>query len=182
VAFFLPVAQLAAWASETIAEDTLDPNLARSLRNTVILGMLAATVAVVTATMIAVGQRAYASRVGTVSTRLATIGYAVPGTVVAVAVYVPLVAFDRRAAHWAEDVLGVDTGLLFTGTILGLPSCASRRSPTSPSSRAWTRSPRRSTTPHGCSVRTARGSSPTCTSPSCGPACSPAACSCSSRS
>ena len=43
-----------------------------------------------------------------------------PGTVVAVAVYVPLVGFDRRAAHWAEDVLGLDTGLIFTGTILGL--------------------------------------------------------------
>jgi iron(III) transport system permease protein len=120
VAFALPVAQLLAWAVETISGNDLDPNLGRSVRNTVVLGALAATVAVITATIIAVGQRAHRSRFGSASARLATLGYAVPGTVVAVAVYVPLVGFDRRAAHWAEDVLGLDTGLIFTGTILGL--------------------------------------------------------------
>ena len=120
MAFALPVAQLCAWAVETISGGDLDPNLGRAVRNTVVLGLLAATVAVITATIIAVGQRAHRSHFGSASARLATVGYAVPGTVVAVAVYVPLVGFDRGAAHWAEDVLGVDTGLIFTGTILGL--------------------------------------------------------------
>ena len=43
-----------------------------------------------------------------------------PGTVVAVAVFVPLVAFDRRFASLAHDAFDIDIGLIFTGTILGL--------------------------------------------------------------
>ncbi len=120
VVFAFPVVQLGAWALETIREGGTDANLGRAARNTLLLGALAATVAVITATVIAYGQRMHHSRMGTVSSRLATVGYAVPGTVVAVAVFVPLVGFDRRFAHWAEDVLGLDTGLVFTGTILGL--------------------------------------------------------------
>ncbi len=120
VVFAFPVVQLGAWALETIREGGTDANLGRAARNTLLLGALAATVAVITATVIAYGQRMHRSRMGTVSSRLATVGYAVPGTVVAVAVFVPLVGFDRRFAHWAEDVLGLDTGLVFTGTILGL--------------------------------------------------------------
>jgi iron(III) transport system permease protein len=42
--------------------------------------------------------------------RLATVGYAVPGTVVAVAVYVPLSWLERR----------IGAGLIFTGTVVGL--------------------------------------------------------------
>jgi len=120
VAFALPVAQLTAWAVETVQEGTMDPHLGRSARNTLVLGVVAALVAVTTATTIAYGQRAHRSRLGHASSRLATVGYAVPGTVVAVAVFVPLVSADRHIARWADDLLGLDTGLIFTGTILGL--------------------------------------------------------------
>ena len=54
------------------------------------------------------------------TSRLSTLGYAVPGTVVAVAVYMPLAWIDRRLVDGARDVLGFDVGLLFTGTVLGL--------------------------------------------------------------
>ena len=43
-----------------------------------------------------------------------------PGTVVAVAVYTPLAWLDRRIVDGGRELLGVDVGLLFTGTILGL--------------------------------------------------------------
>lgn len=120
IAFALPVAQLVAWAVETVADGTVDAQLLRAVRNTLLLGAIAATVAVITATTIAYGQRAHRSPVGSVASRLATVGYAVPGTVVAVAVFVPLVAFDRQFVRWSDDLLGLDTGLVFTGTILGL--------------------------------------------------------------
>lgn len=120
VAFGVPVAQLVAWSVETIADGRLDSGLGRAARNTIVLGVIAAAVAVVTATCIAYGQRARRSMLGDVTARLATVGYAVPGTVVAVAVFTPLVGFDKRFAGWAEDVLGIDVGLFFTGSILGL--------------------------------------------------------------
>jgi iron(III) transport system permease protein len=118
--FAIPVAQLAAWSWETIADGRLDAGLGDAARNTVVLGLVAAVVAVITATCIAYGQRGHRSPLGATTARLATVGYAVPGTVVAVAVFTPLVGLDRRIAGWADDVFAVDTGLVFTGTILGL--------------------------------------------------------------
>jgi iron(III) transport system permease protein len=118
--FGLPVAQLVAWTVETVRDGTVDPDLAESARNTVMLGVVAAIVAVITATVIAYGQRVHRSRLGTVTSRMATVGYGVPGTVVAVAVFVPLVGIDRRIADAAEGWFGLDVGLVFTGSILGL--------------------------------------------------------------
>jgi iron(III) transport system permease protein len=48
------------------------------------------------------------------------VGYAVPGTVIAVAIYVPLVWIDRRLIRGVENLFGTSIGLLFTGTIIGL--------------------------------------------------------------
>ncbi len=118
--FAVPVAQLVAWSVETLVEGTFGSDLARVALNTLVLALVAAAIAVVTATVVAYGQRARPSRVGRGSARLAAVGYAVPGTVVAVAVYVPLVWFDRRLGDAAGGLLGVDVGLLFTGTVLGL--------------------------------------------------------------
>ncbi len=120
VVFALPVAQLVAWSVETIADGTVSERLGRAAFNTVALGTITAAVAVVTATLGAYGQRSRPSPVGRFSARLAAVGYAVPGTVVAVAVYVPLVWVDRRVHDVGERVLGGDLGLVFTGTMLGL--------------------------------------------------------------
>src|SRR5690606_3906943 len=89
--FALPVVQLAAWSVETIADGAITPDLRGAVVRTLILGVVTATVAVGTATVVAYGDRAEPSWAGHAVTRLATVGYAVPGTVVAVAVYVPLV-------------------------------------------------------------------------------------------
>jgi iron(III) transport system permease protein len=80
----------------------------------------AAAVAVCTSTAVAYGQRVRPTRVGAIAARLATVGYAVPGAVIAVAIYVPLVWLDRRLIAVAQNWFGAEIGLLFTGTILGL--------------------------------------------------------------
>jgi iron(III) transport system permease protein len=119
VVFVIPVVQLIVWSGETITTGQLSDRLGRAAGNTVMLGAVAAFVAVVTSTIVVYGQRSHPSRVGSIAARLATVGYAVPGTVIAVAVYVPLVWFDRRVIGVTEAVLG-SRELLFTGTILGL--------------------------------------------------------------
>lgn len=118
--FALPVAQLLAWSVETVADGAVSDRLGRAAFNTLALGVITAAVAVVTSTLVAYGQRTRPSSVGRLSARLATVGYAVPGTVVAVAVYVPLVWVDRRVHDAGERLLGSDVGLVFTGTMLGL--------------------------------------------------------------
>jgi len=88
--------------------------LARAAVNSLLLASIAAVVAVAAATVVAYGPRAHPSRVGAAAARLSALGYAVPGSVVAVAVYVPLAWLDRRI----DDVTGA--GLLVTGTAMGL--------------------------------------------------------------
>jgi iron(III) transport system permease protein len=118
--FAIPVTQLVAWSIETIADGTVDPRLRNAVTSTLTLGVLAAAAAVVTGLVVAYGQRMQPSRIGGFAARIATLGYGVPGTVVAVAVYVPLVWIDRRMVDAGDAVLGADLGLIFTGSILGL--------------------------------------------------------------
>lgn len=119
IVFVLPVVQLTAWSVETVLTGRVADRLGEAALSTLLLAVAAAAVAVCTATAVAYGQRVAPTRVGAVAARLAAVGYAVPGAVIAVAIYVPLVWVDRRLitiASW----FGADIGLLFTGTILGL--------------------------------------------------------------
>ncbi|OLT14683.1 hypothetical protein BJF78_17820 [Pseudonocardia sp. CNS-139] len=118
--FGFPVGQLVAWSVETVVTDRVSSALVESALSTLLLAVAAAVTAVVTSTAVAYGQRVAPSRLGTAAARLASVGYAVPGTVIAVAIYVPLVWFDRRLIAAADAWFGVEIGLLFTGTVLGL--------------------------------------------------------------
>lgn len=120
VVFVIPVAQLVAWSIESVVDDRVGAGLGVAARNTFVLGLVAATVAVITASIVAYGHRVRPSRMGSIAARLATLGYAVPGTVVAVAVYTPLVWVDRRTVDAVESLTGGSIGLVFTGTMLGL--------------------------------------------------------------
>lgn len=109
-----PLAQLAVWSAKSFDEGATASALARAAANSLLLAALAAVMTVIAATVITYGQRAHPSRSGSVAARLASLGYAVPGTVIAVAIYTPLAWVDRRL----DDVAGL--GLLFTGTVIGL--------------------------------------------------------------
>ncbi|MGH3945776.1 MAG: ABC transporter permease, partial [Pseudonocardiaceae bacterium] len=120
VVFAVPVLQLVAWSVETVVADRVGAGLGAAAFNTLLLAVAAAVIAVITATVVVYGQRVAPSRVGAVAARLASVGYAVPGTVIAVAIYVPLVWVDRRLIDGFEGLFGTSIGLLFTGTIIGL--------------------------------------------------------------
>ena len=75
---------------------------------------MSAVLVPVVALLLAYGVRASASRTAAIAARTATIGYGLPGSVVAVAVIVPLGWLERRI----DGVAG--TGLLLTGTVIGL--------------------------------------------------------------
>ncbi len=109
-----PLAQLLAWAVGSLGEGASAEALARAAVNSLLLASVAAVVGVIAATVVAYGPRARPSRVATAAGRASALGYAVPGTVVAVSVYVPLAWLDARL----DDLAGV--GLLLTGTAVGL--------------------------------------------------------------
>jgi iron(III) transport system permease protein len=109
-----PVTQLVAWAAGSLGDGASAEALARAAVNSLLLASIAAVVAVTAATVVAYGPRAHPSRAGATAARISALGYAVPGTVVAVAVYVPLAWLDRRI----DDLTGA--GLLITGGAAGL--------------------------------------------------------------
>jgi iron(III) transport system permease protein len=81
---------------------------------------LTAVIAVVLAAVMAYAARITRSRVVSAVNRAASLGYAVPGAVIAVGVLVPLGRFDNALAGWLEQALGMNVGLLLTGTIAAL--------------------------------------------------------------
>jgi iron(III) transport system permease protein len=109
-----PLTQLVVWSIQSIDEGATADALAKAAAKSLLLAALAALITIVIATVITYGQRAAPSRSGAVAARLASLGYAVPGTVIAVAIYTPLAWVDRRI----DDVTGL--GLVFTGSVIGL--------------------------------------------------------------
>jgi len=122
VAFFLPVTQLALWG---ISEVAIQPPgvltmYARLAGNSLILSGLAAGVAIVLAMILAYGVRIGGGRLAHFTARLATMGYAIPGVVIAVGVLMPLSVFDHAVNDLVESWWGVTPGLLLTGSVVGL--------------------------------------------------------------
>jgi iron(III) transport system permease protein len=88
--------------------------------NSFALAALAGVVAVSAAAVIAYGMRLTPTLWMRATARIATIGYAVPGSVIAVGIMVPFGWFDNGVDAWARANLGWSTGLLLSGTIFAL--------------------------------------------------------------
>jgi iron(III) transport system permease protein len=114
-----PLLQLVAWSIDSAGQGAAISDLASAAARSLTLAVAAAAAAVVVATILVYGRRARPSRVGSIAARITTLGYAVPGTVVAVAVYSPFAWLDRRLVDVA-GALGLDVGLLLTGSAVGL--------------------------------------------------------------
>lgn len=117
--FALPVGQLLVWASQT-ASEMVDERFVELTLNTLMLAALAASLAVVLALVMAYGRRVHDSALVAFAVRLAGMGYAVPGTVIAVGVMLPLAAVDNAVDGWLRASFGVSSGLLLSGTLVAL--------------------------------------------------------------
>ncbi|MEX2194430.1 MAG: iron ABC transporter permease [Thermoleophilaceae bacterium] len=119
VAFVDPVAQLVVWSFSSLDEPLVRSGFGTWARNSIVLAVVAALVAVPVAMTLVYGLRVAPSRVGRAATRVASVGYGVPGSVVAVAALVSLAWVDHRLQD-AGALVGISLGLLLTGTALGL--------------------------------------------------------------
>ncbi|MCC7272328.1 MAG: iron ABC transporter permease [Alphaproteobacteria bacterium] len=107
-----------------MAIDGGDPLLGRQFlgfaRNSLLLGAMAAALVVVVATLLAYAQRLARGPIVTIAVRVATLGYAMPGAVVAVGVLIAFGALDSALDGWMRRSFGVSSGLLFSGTAFAL--------------------------------------------------------------
>jgi iron(III) transport system permease protein len=120
VTFILPVAHLLAWTLATVGGPDSDARYPTFMLNSITVAVLTALVAVGAAVVVAYGLRLSRSRLMTFYGRLAGMGYALPGSVIAVGVLVPLAFLDRTLDSWLRTTWNTSIGLLFTGSLLGL--------------------------------------------------------------
>lgn len=118
-AFVLPLAQLLRWALEVLGQ-TGFTRVATLVANTLLLAALAAAVTCALALVLVYARRLHPSVPVRLSGRFATMGYALPGSVIAVGVLAPLAWVDHTLLGAMERVLGRPLGLLLTGSAAGL--------------------------------------------------------------
>lgn len=117
--FLIPAAQLLQWAYKTAAH-TLDEAFLGLLWNSLYLAAITALSALVLALLFAYAQRLSKSAWVNGAVRMAGMGYAVPGMVIAVGVLVPFGWFDRTLDDWMRAQFDISTGLLLSGTLFAL--------------------------------------------------------------
>jgi iron(III) transport system permease protein len=119
VGFALPLAILLRFALAS-GDAQWGERYLRLTLNSILVAALVAAVVVIVAAVIAYAARGSRSLTVRWITRLAGMGYAVPGAVIAVGILVPLALFDNALDAALRRLFGVSSGLLLTGSIAGI--------------------------------------------------------------
>jgi iron(III) transport system permease protein len=120
-AFVVPVAQLLLWARDAAAGwRAVVPAFGTVLANTMLLGGAAALVAGLLALVLAYAARLHPASPVRAATRFAGMGYALPGSVIAVGVLIPVAYLDHALAAVTEWLAGRPARLVLTGSAAAL--------------------------------------------------------------
>ncbi len=114
--FLLPAIQLLKWAA-LAGIDAFNADFVTLAWHSFSLAFLAAVIIVTVALCFAVAYRLRPNPLRALILTFAGMGYAVPGTVIAVGVLIVLGGIDRRIDDWATARWDISTGLLFSGTL-----------------------------------------------------------------
>jgi iron(III) transport system permease protein len=116
IGFVLPAVHLAFEAWARIAEFGLSTRILIEARNSVGFAAVATVTALLLGILLAYATRIDRTGVATAAARAASLGYAIPGTVLGVGLLMPLATFDNAVDGLARQFLGVGTGLLLSGS------------------------------------------------------------------
>ncbi|MEN8713249.1 MAG: iron ABC transporter permease [Arenicellales bacterium] len=119
IAFVVPVIQLGLWAWGVLSED-MDVRYVSMLTNTLMLGGMAALITVIGAMILAFTRRSHDDLVVRSSVNIATLGYALPGSVLAVGIMLTFASMDNVLLTMAR-LIGLQTpGQILTGSVFAL--------------------------------------------------------------
>jgi len=100
--------------------DVLGDQFIMLATNSLMLGGMTAGIALFIALILAYGQRLNGSRPIRLGVQLASMGYGIPGAVIAVGILIPVARLDRAIASGANALFGISPGLLISGTVTAL--------------------------------------------------------------
>lgn len=120
VAFLLPILQLLNWTMQSVTSDYDFSRFGEFLWHSIILSALAVLLICGIAVVIAYAARRFSTTSIQYALRIATIGYALPGTVLAIGIYMPIVWLDGKLNEWILYLMEIETGQLLQGTLIAM--------------------------------------------------------------
>ena len=117
--FIAPVVMLL-YMHLTAGHDLTDPRYIAMIGNTVSLAAVAAVLAVLVSLFLAFVARIERSPLALAVNKIASMGYAIPGTMIAVGILYPIAYVDRGINELAMQWFGMSPGLVLTGSFTAL--------------------------------------------------------------
>lgn len=102
------------------AGDALSSGFLPAAGNTLLLATIAAAVAVLVALTLAYARRIAGNGFVRSAGHISALGYAVPGTVLAIGLLIPLAGIDNHVDAFTRATFGVSTGLLLSGSLFAI--------------------------------------------------------------
>ncbi|NBC26882.1 MAG: ABC transporter permease subunit [Bacteroidetes bacterium] len=88
--------------------------------NTILVASIAGVTALLVALILAYGTRLRPTLLTKTATKIGSMGYAIPGSVIAVGILIPFGWVDNTVDSWMREYAGFSTGLILSGTIVAL--------------------------------------------------------------
>lgn len=117
IGFAIPVAQLLSWVIDTAGE-VMNTKFFILAWNSCLLAFIAVCCIVGVAILIVYAKRLNHGRIGKLLSRVAVIGYSIPGAIIAIGVLVPALFLNRSVVEFFNDTLGVSGKFVLTQTVI----------------------------------------------------------------
>lgn len=88
--------------------------------NTILVALIAGFAALLVALVLAYGTRLKPTLLTKTATKIGSMGYAIPGSVIAVGILIPFGWIDNAFDSWMRERIGISSGLILSGTIVAL--------------------------------------------------------------
>lgn len=101
-------------------ETAVDARFIQFSLNTILVATIAGFVALLVALILAYGTRLRPTLLTKTATKIGSMGYAIPGSVIAVGILIPFGWADNAVDSWMRENVGISTGLILSGSIVAL--------------------------------------------------------------
>ncbi len=124
--FLIPAGVMASYAIKRL-DQFISLRLLDALVTSITVAFATALITAIAAFVLVYARRQHAGAAVKLAGRLATFGYGVPGTVLAIGVLIPLTSFDRLLSSNLNALIGISPGLLLSGTGFAIVYACSAR-------------------------------------------------------
>ena len=101
-------------------DSSFDSDFWELAQHSFFLAGITAVCAMIIALLMAYGRRLQPNWIMKTAVRIAAMGYAIPGSVIAVGVLIPVAGLDNIIDSWMRSTFNISTGLLLSGTVASL--------------------------------------------------------------